>query len=174
MTGGSLGVTGNTVVGSGAAATFTQDNSAADSYHSVGGSLILGAQAGGSGSYSLTDTGSGYAASLTVTGDTIVGDAGSGSFTQSGAASVHTTTNLILGNQSGGSGTYNLNGGSLSAKNLYVGDAGSGTFTVGGSGSNPALTMGSEGAPIDNTTNGVPASLVIGAQSGSQGTMSPI
>ena len=118
MTGGSLGVTGNTVVGSGAAATFTQDNSAADSYHSVGGSLILGAQAGGSGSYSLTDTGSGYAASLSVTGDTIVGDAGSGSFTQSGAASVHTTTNLILGNQAGGSGTYNLSGGSLSASTM--------------------------------------------------------
>ena len=108
MTGGSLGVTGNTVVGSGAAGTFTQDNSAADSYHSVGGSLILGAQAGGSGSYSLTDTGTGNAVSLTVTGDTIVGDAGSGTFTQSGDASVHTTTNLILGNQSGGSGTYNL------------------------------------------------------------------
>ena len=113
MTGGSLSVGGNAVVGNAGSGTFTQDNSAADSYHTVGGSLTLGAQAGGSGSYSLTDTGSGHNISLAVTGDTVVGDAGTGSFTQTGDNSLHTTTNLILGNQSTGSGAYNLNGGSL-------------------------------------------------------------
>jgi hypothetical protein len=113
MTGGSLAVNGNTVVGGGGPGAFTQDNTSGDSYHSVGGSLILGAQAGSSGSYSLTDTGSSYAASLTVAGDTVIGDAGSGSFTQSGDNSLHTTNYLFLGNQATGSGTYTLNGGSL-------------------------------------------------------------
>ena len=67
LSGGSLSVNGNTTVGNAGSGSFTQDNSAGDSSHTVGGSLTLGSQAGSSGSYSLTDTGSGYNVSLAVT-----------------------------------------------------------------------------------------------------------
>ena len=115
-------------MGNAGSGSFTQDNSAGDSSHTVGGSLTLGSQAGSSGSYSLTDTGSGYNVSLAVTGDTIVGDAGSGTFTQSGGT--HTVTgNLTLAQWVNSSGTYNLQGGSLVASCEYIGVYGTGTFT---------------------------------------------
>ena len=42
-------VGGNTIVGNGGSGSFTQDNSAGDSYHTVGGSLVLGSQAAAGG-----------------------------------------------------------------------------------------------------------------------------
>ena len=134
LRGGSLSVSGNTLVGDAGSGTFYQDNSSGASYVTVGGTLTLGSQAGSSGSYNLTDTGTGHALSLVVTGDTVVGDAGSGTFTQGGgSASVHSTTNLTLGNQTTGSGTYNFSGGSLSVSGYeIVGNSGSGAFTQSG------------------------------------------
>jgi len=64
LIGGSLSVSGNTLVGTAGSGTFYQDNSSGASYDTVGGTLVLGSQAGSSGSYNLTDTGTGHALSL--------------------------------------------------------------------------------------------------------------
>ena len=61
-----------------------------------------------------------------------------------------------MGSTASGSGNYNLSGGSLVAQRLVVGGAGRGTFTIGDYGSNPVLTMGSQGSYGDDTMNGVP------------------
>ena len=121
------------MVGNAGSGVFSLDNTAGDSYHTVGGSLVLGSQAGSSGTYSLHNTDTGGATSLTVTGDTIVGDAGSGTFNQTGYDynNLHTTTNLILGNQNTGSGSYSLSGGSLQViSDTNVGYGGTGTFNL--------------------------------------------
>ena len=53
-------------------------------------------------------------------------------FTQTGDNGLHTTPNLIFGNQATGSGTYDLSGGSLSVGFEYIGNAGTGSFTQSG------------------------------------------
>ena len=85
----------------------------------------MAASAGGSGSYSLSSTGSLSAA------NEYIGNYGSGTFTQSGGTNT-VTGNLYVGNASGSSGTYNLSGGSLSAYVEAIGVYGSGSFTQSG------------------------------------------
>ena len=70
-------------------------------------------------------------APVNVTSDTIIGDAGSGSFTQSGDNSLHTTTNLILGNQSTAAAPM-IERRSLAVGFEYIGNAGTGSFTQSG------------------------------------------
>lgn len=84
----------------------------------------LGHAAGSNGSFVL-------AASRTLTAANVtVGVSGIGNFTQSGGT--HTLSNaLTLGASSGSSGTYTLNGGTLSA--LYIANgAGTGTLNING------------------------------------------
>ena len=77
-------------------------------------SLILGYNAGSSGSYTLGGTGS-----LSVE-HAYIGNTGTGSFTQNGGtitddkSVISSDDGLYLGVGSGGNGTYNLNAGSLS------------------------------------------------------------
>jgi autotransporter-associated beta strand protein len=107
--------------------------SAAGYYTQTGGLLttpVLSIGGGGIGAYNLSGSG------LLSTGPEVVGDSGSGVFTQSdGTNSVGTV--LILGNSAGSVGTYNLNGGLL----VVAGDpfggygivsAGSAQFNFGG------------------------------------------
>ena len=88
--------------------------------------LLWAAPAGASGTYNL----SGDSSILAVSGGVYIGDAGSGSFTQSGGTNtvVRRRRILSLGTSDTGSGTYNLSGGSLAAGNEYIGDSGSGSF----------------------------------------------
>jgi hypothetical protein len=83
------------------------------------GQLYLGVNSGSSGTYTL---GGGSGSPVLAAGTEYVGyyDAG-GSFTQSGGT--NTVSTLYLATNSGSSGTYNLQGGSLSAAavSLYVG-----------------------------------------------------
>lgn len=113
--------------------------------NTITSSLFLGYNPGSSGTYNLSG------GSLSVASGEIIGNYGSGVFTQSGGANA--TGNLTLGfgtgnsgtyNQidgtntisgilflgynSGGCGVYNLSGGSLSAGFEYVGNNGVGTF----------------------------------------------
>jgi len=74
--------------------------------------------------------------------------------------------NLILGNQSTGNGTYNLNnGGTLTvSNNMLVGNGGVGVF-------NQVAGPVTSGTPqVSGGAAGVEGDVVIGAQSGSQGT----
>ena len=69
----------------------------------MNGDLTLAVISGASGTYNLSGTGS-----LTVSGNEIIGENGSGAFTQSGGT--NTTASLILGDQTSGNGTYTLSG----------------------------------------------------------------
>ncbi|MEA2709653.1 MAG: hypothetical protein QOF78_2254 [Phycisphaerales bacterium] len=132
---GSLIVHGVEQIGGDGAGTFTQTGGT----HTIGapsltGALTLAVTTGASGSYALSGAGI-----LTVNGEEIVGDAGTGSFTQTGGT--HTigsnavAANLSLGwGAAAANGTYNLSGtGVLAVKGSeYVGRRGQGTFIQSG------------------------------------------
>ncbi|MEK7846792.1 MAG: hypothetical protein AAB257_07515, partial [Nitrospinota bacterium] len=68
---------------------------------------------------------------MTVSGTTIVGNAGEGTFNQSGGT--HTTGSLTLGTQFGGTGTYNLSGGDLTTSGgAVIGEGGRGIVNQSG------------------------------------------
>ncbi|MEI7869198.1 MAG: hypothetical protein WCI11_15015 [Candidatus Methylumidiphilus sp.] len=151
LNGGSLAVTGSVALGAGGdtvsgTGTFNQDNSQGDSTHTVGGNLVLGQQIGSTGTYTLTDQlNSNAAPSLTVSGDTIIGQAGTGTFTQNGGAFSNTNGGFYVGGHGQGSdsgvGTYNLNSGTLNTGWQVVGEAGIGTFNQTGGENNAALML---------------------------------
>ena len=87
--------------------------------------LYLGQNTGSSGTYNLSG------GTLQLDGSEYIGNAGSGSFTQSGGAH-YVGDWLYLGYYPGASGTYNLSGGILSAGYEYIGGSGSGAFTQSG------------------------------------------
>ncbi|MGA9820636.1 MAG: autotransporter domain-containing protein, partial [Desulfobaccales bacterium] len=90
--------------------------------------LTLGGQTGGSGTYTLSGTGS-----LSVPGGIeYIGYFGSGAFTQTGGTNSIPFGILYLGTASGASGSYLLSGGSLSAGSEYAGNNGSGSFNQSG------------------------------------------
>jgi outer membrane autotransporter protein len=137
-----LWVAGTEYLGFSGSGTFTQTGGS----NTVGSNLFVGTQ-GGTGFYSL---GGG---SLSVAGGEYIGDGGgSGSFTQSGGT--HTVTNGLwlgsdyFGTGTGGTGSYNLSGGSLQVTGPeYIGDSnsGSGSFTQsGGTHTVAALYLGSD------------------------------
>lgn len=110
----------------------------------VNNTLTLGANSGGSGTYNLYGgdiwTGGGV-----MPATTIIGDAGTGIFNNSGG--VHNEFgDLILGNQSGSYGAYTLSGtGSLYTGNSYIGNQGVGYFEQsGGDHGTGALILGYE------------------------------
>ena len=145
LSGGSLTVGDYEAVGYFGTGSFTQSGGT----HTVT-ALYLGTDAGASGSYTLSDSGSGSL--LSVVGNEYIGNSGTGTFNQSGGS--HTVArNLSLGNYDGGIGTYTLSGGGLAVSGSeYVGYAGTGSFTQSGG------------------TNTVDNELALGVFTGSSGT----
>ena len=98
--------------------------------HAVSSCLMLGSNSNlalgskSSGNYLLNG------GSLS-TGYEIIGEFGTGSFTQSGGTN-SISGGMAIGCFAGGSGTYNFSGGSLSAPTEYVGYSGTGVFTQSG------------------------------------------
>ncbi len=147
QTGGEVTVSGtDLVIGNMGTGTYSQDNSQGDSVTSVARDLLLGRFAGSTGTYSISnDTAAGAAPllSLTVTGDTIIGQTGTGTFNQGGGA-VNANGGFYIGGHGedtdSGVGTYNLSGGTLNADWEVIGEAGIGTFNQ-SAGVNNATSM---------------------------------
>ena len=118
LSGGSLAVVDNEFVGNSGTGSFTQSGGT-----NTVGYLSLGTGSGASGSYSLSGSGS------LVSGTEYVGLFGSGTFTQTGGTNT-VTDSLSLAALAGASGTYNLQGGSLSAPTFNVNSGG--TFNYSG------------------------------------------
>jgi hypothetical protein len=95
--------------------------------------LYLGYSAGSSAIYNLS--GDPASSSLAVNGNEYIGFNGTGTFNQSGGIN-QTRTDLYLGYNPGGSGTYNLSGGGLTlyTGNEYIGYSGTGVFNQTGGG----------------------------------------
>ena len=125
-------------------------------------SLVLGANAGSSGTYLLSGTGRlcGTSQPFRVT----VGDSGNGTFIQSGGSNTTVSSNyhgyLYLGEDVDGCGTYNLLDGEVTFNYEEVGYYGTGTFTQSG-GTNTVKKR------VSYLKDGV---LYIGAASGANGT----
>jgi 2-phospho-L-lactate transferase/gluconeogenesis factor (CofD/UPF0052 family) len=87
----------------------------------VNAELIVGDQKTSNGTYNLKK------GSLQVIGNEFIGNNGTGTFNQTGGS--HTVTQILaLADNGGSSGTYNLQGGILSAKNINIFPGG--TFNV--------------------------------------------
>ncbi|HXJ00318.1 MAG TPA: PEP-CTERM sorting domain-containing protein [Micropepsaceae bacterium] len=128
--GGTTTVSGFTAVGVSGTGTFTNDGAT-----HVTANLVLGANSGSVGTYTVQNGGAVKVGS--ASGDFLdVGESGTGTYTQNGAASSTTVSGpLDVGRFSGGTGTFNLNGGNVSVGTFaVVGDSGNGTLTqTGGS-----------------------------------------
>jgi hypothetical protein len=108
-----------------------------DGYINLTDELYLGDESGSSGTYNLSG-------GTLAAGIEYIGFNGTGIFIQSGGSNssanitgglslfFSSDTNLYLGYNSGSRGTYELQGGSLSAKHEYIGYLGTGTFTQNG------------------------------------------
>jgi len=122
---GTNDVTGALVIGA---------NAKSRGLYSLGGgtnsvsTLTLGdADAASSGSYKLSVSGV-----LQASSDEVIGNKGTGSFSQSGGANT-TQGKLVLGNQASGNGTYTLSAGTLTAAGGEVLGAGNASFVqIGG------------------------------------------
>jgi fibronectin-binding autotransporter adhesin len=166
LEGGALLANGNETIGDAGTGTFTQSGT---STNTIKGNLTLGnaesfisesgSVPGGIGAYNL------QSGTLTVNGNEVVGNAGAGTFTQSGSSSHTIDGNLTLGSQAAthlllgaiaGSGTFNLQGGTLLVQfgsSETIGDAGSGTFNQ-------------SGTSASSVTDGA---FIVGNQTGSHG-----
>ena len=119
------------IVGAVGQGTFNQSGGTATAY-----GLSVGNNVGGSGQYNLSG------GTLTVNGfagfgRSVIGGAGFGVFTQTGGTT-HTTTQLVIGNDAGASGTYNLSGAGTHAQvngDTIVGSSGTGVLSIGTGGS---------------------------------------
>ncbi len=145
------GAAGETI-GYNGTGTFTQTGGT----NTASGVLYLGYQAGSSGTYSLSATGS-----LSNTGNVYVGYNGTGDFNQTGGTNTIAGGNsLLIGQNTGSIGTYSLGGSGMLTDNgsgiggEYVGYDSTGTFTQTGG---------------TNTISGG-FSLLVGTFSGSNGT----
>jgi T5SS/PEP-CTERM-associated repeat protein len=140
---GSLAVTGDEIVGYFGLATFNQSGgtNTIDQALGFGGALVLGDS--GTGTYTLSGTGS-----LSVGGNEYIGDDGAGIFNQSGGTNI-TNSSLYVGDFTG---TYSLSGsGLLSAGTEYVGSDGTGIFNQsGGTNATSGLYVG-DGRPSTGT-----------------------
>jgi hypothetical protein len=149
--GSAISGNGALIVGNAGNGSFTQgliDQSDAGNQVNVAGDLVLGAQGGSVGAYALN------AGTLTVGGVLVIGSGSNGAnvFTQNGGAVVLTGLaagnadyapvngnavpatypgTLYVGGESvfnNGSGSYVMNGGTLSAPSILVGFSGTGSF----------------------------------------------
>jgi hypothetical protein len=131
LTGGSLSVSNEEVIGVIGTGVFTQSGGTnMTPYLKLGESSVSFGSTSyqGNGTYNLS------CGSLSVSGDEVIGSYGIGNLNQTGGSNMVAGT-LTLGDQSQGSGSYHLKGGSLSVDGFeYVGNSGIGTFTqIGGS-----------------------------------------
>jgi len=164
MQGGELHVGGDTVIGDSGHGGFAQAGYGMATLHTVGGNLVIGRQSGSQGYYSLdnpTYVPTSMTSILSVSGDTIVGDAGYGSFVHSSGRHDVVGT-LVVGRQAGGEGHYGMYGyydpATLNvAGDTIVGDAGNGDF----------FQASTVAGGSDHT---VGRFLVFGAQAGAVGT----
>ncbi|MEJ2092337.1 MAG: hypothetical protein P8X65_09115 [Syntrophobacterales bacterium] len=104
---GSLSVSGDEFIGYNGTGVFNQTGGT----HTVAGILTLAAQFGSSGTYNL------HRGTLKAN-DEMIGPVGTGVFNQNGGANI--VTNSLTLSPLGGTGTYNLNGGILSAKTIDI------------------------------------------------------
>ena len=138
---GVLTVAGTEVIGNLGTGTFLQSGGSNAIGNGFSGAvLVLGNNAGASGSYLLSGSG-GLSAS-----SEFVGSSGSGAFSQSGGTNSiggNGSGGLYLGNNLGSSGSYTLSGGSLSVSGNgeFVGQSGNGTFTQPGGTNNNATAV---------------------------------
>jgi hypothetical protein len=109
--------------------------------------LYLGTTSGASGTYSLSGSGS-----LKVFGNEHVGDSGTGSFNQSGGS--HTVSGaLTLASSPGGSGTYALSAGKVTAASTVINSNGSFQFN-GGNASLGNLSLAGTGRLVIGSGSG--------------------
>jgi fibronectin-binding autotransporter adhesin len=136
---GSLSPSGSEYVGVYGNGTFLQSGGT----NAIAGSfLFLGTYANTTGYYNLGYSSGSGTLTVATGGTEIIGNSGNGTFIQS--AGVNSTPSLTIGNNSGGQGSYNLSGGSLTvSSNEYVGFSGTGTFTQSGG----THTIGSTASP---------------------------
>ena len=106
------------IVGNAGTGIFNHGNATGDAVVNVSGSLILGAQATGTGTYTTVDSGSGPTITLNV-GTAAVFDPGSGPSDPPVLRPGTGTGALIVGDS--GVGTFNLQAGTLNVLNDYVG-----------------------------------------------------
>lgn len=198
LSGGTVSATGETIGGQGSG-TFT----ATGGSNIAKGSLVVGGSASATGVYTLGgnstlqsqgdvtignlasatgtfnfNTAAVDAATFAIGSNTLhVGGAGTGTFTQGGGLIAGA---VDVGAQAGGSGTYQLNGGTISATNETIGNAGTGTLIEAG-GDNTITT----GDLIVGNANGgdgtyqvnqgaltvQTGSITLGAQASSTGTL---
>ncbi len=157
--------TGNLIVGLEGQGNFTQNQHTGVE---VSKTLTLGAMAGSTGTYTLGGSFDSMKGYLHVA-DCIVGDAGTGTFTQS-LGSHEVKNDLILGRQIGGNGTYALSGDTLEASNLIVGQGV--TVTLNGNLA-PAWNVGSSGLfQQSGGTNTVNGNIIMGQNAAATGTYS--
>ena len=118
-------------IGASGTGLFTQ-NGGTNTVQQIGtnpGRLVLGETSTGNGTYNF------QSGAITLSGGETIGLLGTGVFTQTGGTNtVNGINGLALGDSgvpASGHGTYNLDGGTLSLKNLYKG-TGTGLFSFGG------------------------------------------
>ena len=147
LSGGQLAA-GDEIVGADGSGEIVQNGGS----NTVAGTLTLASSISGSGTgtYSLSNAGSSLSAASEV-----IGQFGTGQFTQSGGTNQVSGT-LTLGRFIGIQGNYDLRGtGQLTAGNEVIGDLGDGSFTQ---------AFGSQ------TFNSTLGTITLGAQKGSNGT----
>ncbi len=123
----SLAVGGALIIGNAGTATGTI---AADASASVTNGLTIGNQSGGSGTLTVTDTGT----QLSVGGGAVIGSSGSGTLdVQAGAAFLLNSGSVVIGATNGGSGTAIVTGSTTTlgvANGLTIGALGFGLLSV--------------------------------------------
>lgn len=157
---GSLIVTSSEYVGSSGTGIFNQSGG----NHQIGtalragySNLTIGDGAGGVGTYNLSGSGS-----LVVNGNEYIGYSGTGTFTQTGGTHTVTNGSVTLGGN-GGTGTYNLQGGSLNVKGLVMSSGG--TFNLRGAAPSTSLS-------VENLSNS--GTMSIGGNSVVSGGTAPV
>lgn len=150
---GVLNVGGNTIVGNGNSFFSGEPGGRGEFFHDGGthtaDSLILGgagSEGSGTGYYSLSNQPSeeGTIEGELNTASTIVGEGGGGYFSQT--AGIHTTNSLIIAENPGSTGTYNMEGGTLNADtvvNNYIFNFQGGTANIANSFDNYGTFSGS-------------------------------
>lgn len=130
------------------------------------GGLTVGAQANSTGVFDFNTTAGDDATLVVTSGLVVVGDGGTGTFTQ-GAGELD--ADIVLGSQSGSEGTYTLESGTLLSQGggETIGDVGTGTFTQ-NDGSNEIdngnLLIGNNGGDGTYTLGGTASLAITGGE----------
>ena len=145
---------GGLIVGNDGAGSFVQTGGHT-TLHSPTAALGLALNPGSTGTFVLAH-GKLAVGTKAHSGQEVFGGAGIATFTQSGGKHSLSgpTASFVLGDKSGGSGTYDLHGGSFKLSNAVIGQAGNGMFSIGGKASAKLGGM-----------------LLLGAEAGASGTL---